>query len=482
MNWNEDTTDHENQNGDRKVRFDVSNTMPNSANTPAINNHNSKMDHDDLFAEEPVKNKIKNEYNDDLFAEDESPKQDKDFSDDPFGSKLDFINTLDENDDKKSQSKGNDFDDDDDDPFGEAKDVKAPEETPKTPRLKSDKSTIEAGDLFTKQLNFKMPNLKPNEPKQNQRFRYFGELKDADSIYQIRYESHNKMKLLSKAQSTLPLKLYTTDKEIIKIYEKKRLEDVRNHKLIESKVFERLSLYNFRNKRLEKPLRLGLLTIDKYSKMNHENRVEKISLILDSEKKCKDLNFTFEENMDKMYDNDIREIMKVIDSKRSKDDDTLHFDLDDDKINDVNKQVQDERSENKSMLNTNDIDDISSIDSDTKEEEKKFKIHDGVLSNAQNMMSNNVSDLLQHAKCFTFEYLECDYDNFHRPDLAYVFSDIEYDKHQELENPYLSTEAKLKMTMAGSLSEYQKKEKSKLLSLKMVLQSNIKLKKKLKSK
>lgn len=38
------------------------------------------------------------------------------------------------------------------------------------------------------------------------------------------------------------------------------------------------------------------------------------------------------------------------------------------------------------------------------------------------------------------------------------------------------------MTFAGSLSELQKKEKAKLLSLPMVLQSNIKLKKRLKSK
>jgi hypothetical protein len=407
VNWNEDTKDHDNHNGDRKVRFDVSNTMPNSSNAPAVHHQDSKDDHDDLFAEDHVKN-IKNEFNDDLFAEDESPKQDKDLSDDdPFGSKFDFFNILDENEDKKSESKDNDNDFDDDDPFGESKEIKEVEETPKTPKLKTDKSTVEAGDLFTRHLNFKMPILKSDERRHPQNFRYFGELKDADSIHQIRYDSYQKMKILSKAQSVLPLKLHATDKEMIRINEKKRLDDVRNHKLIESKVFERLSLYNFRNKRLEKPLNLGLLTIEKYSKMNHENRVEKISLILDSEKKRKDLNFIFEENMDKLYDTDIREIMKAIDSKRGKEDDAQLFDQqDEDKVTDISRLQQESKNDDKSMLDTNDVDDASSIDSDTKEEEKKFKVHDGVLGNAQNMMSNNVSDLLQHAKCFTFEYLE----------------------------------------------------------------------------
>ena len=97
-------------------------------------------------------------------------------------------------------------------------------------------------------------------------------------------------------------------------------------------------------------------------------------------------------------------------------------------------------------------------------------------------MSSNVSDLIQHAKWYTFEYLEWDYDNFHRPDLALIFSEVEHDRKQEQDVPYLTTEQKLRMTLAGSLSELQKKERSRLLSISMVLQSNIKLKKKQKSK
>jgi hypothetical protein len=63
-----------------------------------------------------------------------------------------------------------------------------------------------------------------------------------------------------------------------------------------------------------------------------------------------------------------------------------------------------------------------------------------------------------------------------------AFTELEAQRRRQRNNPSLTTEQKLQMTVAGSLSEYQKKELERLLSLRIVLQSNMKLKKKLKSK
>jgi len=97
-------------------------------------------------------------------------------------------------------------------------------------------------------------------------------------------------------------------------------------------------------------------------------------------------------------------------------------------------------------------------------------------------MNSSVSDLIEHAKCYTFEWLDCDYERFHRPDLASIFSDLEYDKEQKKNRDFLTTEQKLRMSNFGSLSELQKKEQAKLISLRIVMQSKVKLKTKQKSK
>lgn len=97
-------------------------------------------------------------------------------------------------------------------------------------------------------------------------------------------------------------------------------------------------------------------------------------------------------------------------------------------------------------------------------------------------MNTAVSDLIQHAKCYTFEYKDCDYDRFHRPELTDTFYELEYEKKKDQSKPYLTVEQKLNMSKIGSLQEFQRNEEDKILSLRMVLQSNTKLKKKLKSK
>jgi hypothetical protein len=89
------------------------------------------------------------------------------------------------------------------------------------------------------------------------------------------------------------------------------------------------------------------------------------------------MNFTFEENMDKMYDSDVRDIMNSIEAKRKKAYEDKHgFEAEEEKI-ETAKLPQ--LAEDQNLAETADIDEVSSIDSDTKEEEKKFKMHDGVM-------------------------------------------------------------------------------------------------------
>lgn len=375
-NWNEDVTTSKTagENDNKKVRFDLANDMQSSMNPAASKMQESKEDNDDLFAEDTSKKPRKEANDDDLFAEN-SPKNDNDDSDDFFGGAS--------KETKKTQQKEydpfNEFEDDD--PFAESMEkVKEEQKDAPMPDLKTQKSIVGAGDIFTKQLNFSIPQPKP--PKVYKSFRYFGELDDADSIYQIKYDSHKKMKNMLRAQTELPLELVKTDTETIKVQERVKLDDVRNKKLIESKIFDKLSLYNFRNKRLDGPIQLGLLQPNKYSKVNFENKVEKISLILENDQRRKDLKFNFEENMDKLYDTDIREVMSAIDAKRRKEfeDKHGHEFPEDERMPDVSKpEPISSKVEDISALDTNDIDDISSIDSDTKEEEKKFRVHDAVL-------------------------------------------------------------------------------------------------------
>lgn len=104
-------------------------------------------------------------------------------------------------------------------------------------------------------------------------------------------------------------------------------------------------------------------------------------MILESEKLRKDLGIKFEENMDKLYDTDIREIIAVVDAKRKKEYEDKHGHEMPEELPMTNELQKPTvlKPEDQSTLGTDDLDEISSIDSDTKEEEKKFKVHDGVL-------------------------------------------------------------------------------------------------------
>lgn len=342
----------------------------------------SKADQDDLFAEDSPKVAKKENNEDDFFADD-SPVNNKNKSDDED----DFFDDKEESKVKQERKDSNPFEAHDDDPFSSSIDPRDKAQEKKKPKPTED---VEVGDLFTTQLKIKLPEVSKPQSK----FRYFGEVRDADSLYQIKHDNRLKMRDILESQRKCTMIVEKSSKETVKIQERILPEEVRNKNLTELKIFDKLSMYKFRNKRLDVPITLTLLTANKYSKVNSQNRVEKIALTLDTAQKRKLLSINYEENMDKTYDTDIKEIMSVIDSKRKKEYEDKHgVEMpEDEKMTDVSRQLPQGKETGE------DIDDISSIDSDTKEEEKKFRVHDTVISGAQNVMSANISDLLQHAK------------------------------------------------------------------------------------
>ena len=401
-NWNEEGTARNRGNNapnNQRDRFDVSGTLPSTSNMPPPPLREKDVDNDDLFGEDSPKAIKQEEADDDFFGGDSPGKKDNDSDEDFFESKSEMSYLyLDHDADSKGNEENkepNPFDvNDEEDPFASSVDPKEKTSKNASSKIKKedDKDKIPVSDLFTKHTEIKTPDSvfqKVNAEK----FKYFGELNDCDSLFQIQHDSHIKMKKLLEAQKNSPIVIEKSDKETVQIHERVLSEEVINKRLIEAKIFNKLSMYRFRNKRMDGLIKLGPLTANKYSKMNSQNRVEKITLILESDKKRKDLNFVFEENMDKLYDTDIREILHAIDIKRKKEyeDKHGHEMPEDERMTDISKQpaIAQAKTDASSVLDTQDIDDISSIDSDTKEEEKKFKVHDGVLGGKSLKMINH---------------------------------------------------------------------------------------------
>ena len=127
------------------------------------------------------------------------------------------------------------------------------------------------------------------------------------------------MKSMASIREKAPFAVLKSKRDHVKLHDKNRVDYCKNKKLIESKIFENVSMYKFRNKKLDDHLKLGPLVSNFYTKVNSDNKVEKVSLILETDNKArKDAKFLIEENMDKLYDTDIREIMYDIDVKGKK--------------------------------------------------------------------------------------------------------------------------------------------------------------------
>lgn len=204
----------------------------------------------------------------------------------------------------------------------------------------------------------------------------FGKIKDAETLDSIRRETQGKMKDILKMRKYSPFEFVMKDNELFRMVERLKITDVKTQKVIEKKIFTRLSLYGFYNKKMDSLEKLLALPT-KNSARPTDEKIEKIELVVDTEKRRKDMNIAFEENMDKMYDSDVRDIMNAIEIKRKKAYEDKHgLETEEEKI-ETTKMPQ--LAEEQSLAETGDIDEVSSIDSDTKEEEKKFKMHDGVM-------------------------------------------------------------------------------------------------------
>lgn len=135
-------------------------------------------------------------------------------------------------------------------------------------------------------------------------------------------------------------------------------------------------MYKFRNQKLDQPLKLGLLTEGKYEIRNSQNKVEKLELTSEIESRRKAFKYEYIENMDSQYERDIRRILKKNATKKEGDKYSFEY-QNNDKEEEKGKQatVQD-----LSAFDSKELDDISSIDSDTIEEERKYKVRDGVFA------------------------------------------------------------------------------------------------------
>ena len=302
---------------------------------------------DDPFAEEFSKNDPKNESDDDLFGnagENKENKSDKDFDDDPFAENLGKEESKESNKNKKNSEKVNE----------------------------------DIGDVFTKQLNFVIPG--ENKDKDNQKpKKYFGELKDAKSISQVKLENYQASKKVQEFQKKA---IFGLEKKLDfdgkKTYvEHLKHEDASNKTLAESKIFSKIGLYHFQNKICEAPMKLQPLQPNNYSTKNWNNKNEKLSLSLALNKTRKDLNYEFNENMDMHYEKDIKEYTDK--NVKNKEGERAGYELqEDDKIEGIHKQALAEDIH--AAFESTEIDETSSIDSDTKEEEKKFQQISGVIS------------------------------------------------------------------------------------------------------
>jgi len=359
---------------DKKVRFnDPSLILP--GQTSLLSHKEENKDEHDLFAEDPQEKQHAPDY--DPFADDESPKNANEHSDDDlFGgddhkSKAKHHNESDDKDDDFFGSDEAHAKEDDDDPFAEPTEKS---ETQK-PKLKSQMSVIQAGDLFMKEYKHIIIQDTNNKTDKTKKFVYFGELKDAESLYASKLNSLVKTKSLKEIQRNTPFEVVSTGMDTIKMIEKAKLNEIKNKSLIESKIFEKLSQYKYRNKDLDTEFKLELLTSD--------CKLPSKLMILETEKKRNDLKFEIEENMNKLYDSDIKEIMSYLDAKRRKqyEDKHGHEMPEEQEAPDaiMEPQVAQENEQDKTLPSTDDLDEISSIDSDTREEEKKFSHLSGVF-------------------------------------------------------------------------------------------------------
>lgn len=166
------------------------------------------------------------------------------------------------------------------------------------------------------------------------------------------------------------------DAEMTEMLEKVRFEDTRNQNYVEKKLFSNLSLYEYKNKALTDKFTLKKLTA--------ESKLKTKQIILETVKKRRDMKFDNDEKIVKLFDVDIKDVWSELHSKLRKEYEDKHGQSipEESMLNNRNKlgQPQAKPSQPQQHASTlDDLSDVSSIDSDTKEEEKKYSSLGGVL-------------------------------------------------------------------------------------------------------
>lgn len=263
----------------KKVSFeDVKPTMS-TQGLGIAHNIRQKNDPDGFFAN-PTPSKHKDVNEDDLFADD-SPKQGQK-SPEESGSEDDLFG----GGTTKKQSKKEEPKEEDDDMFGTDQKEELKENGFDKKDLASEmqdkhsEDEVVVGDIFIKCLNEIAMRKSKEITKERHQKKYFGELKDAHSTYVEKLKEIQKNKELKEMLKKKPFEVLEGKVEGVKLMEKTRLGDIKNKNFIESKLFSKLSLYNYKNKDIENKFKLNLLSSN--------DKVKTKLMILETDKKRKD--------------------------------------------------------------------------------------------------------------------------------------------------------------------------------------------------
>ena len=285
---------------------------------------------------------------------------------------------------EKSKSKPNE-DEDEEDIFGGKSDSKDDSEfdferhnneDSDKDKAKQQKQPVteEAGDLFMKIFQ-KNDISNENTGDESERPVRFGDLKDSKSVSFMNKKRFKDIKHVIENYNKEPFSLEASNQDCIEIVEKYK-QPVKNRNLVETRLYDTKTLKRYENKALKEKFFLHPLTNDDKLTTKH--------LILETQKKCRELKFEYKENMNKVYDADLYHIMNDLLAKQRKENLENGHDIPDQIMmpeDTMNQQINEEQDQaNKNLTNLDELDEVSSIDSDIIQEERKYSSLGGILS------------------------------------------------------------------------------------------------------
>ena len=305
---------------------------------------------DDLFDDDSVHSKKE----DDIFADStekdkRKPHEDED-EEDIFGG--------------KSESKGDSEYD-----FGNHDNEDSDKDNAK---MQKQATNEEVGDFFMKAIKRDTSN---NETTRDgsEKFRHFGDLKDTKSTSLISKKQSQDINNVIRNYNNEPFKIEPSAQDCIELVEKYR-QPVRNRNLVETRLYDTLTLQRYENKALN----------DKFflHKLSKDDKLTTKHLILETQKKCRDIKFEYQENMNKVYDKELYNIKNDLLAKMRKENLENGHDIPDQIMmpENANQQINEEQDRaNKNLTNLDELEEVSSIDSDIIQEERKYSSLGGIL-------------------------------------------------------------------------------------------------------